>query len=196
MNSVEYQATITKEEVRELPTLTYPNKKIVLIDTEKAAFDAVDVLLRSDVVGFDTETKPAFKKGVSNKMALMQISNQETCFLFRINKIGFPAPLVSFLANDKVQKIGLSLHDDFRVLSRGIKLTPRGFIDLQKIINQIGVTELGLQKMYAILFKKRISKSQRLTNWEAEILNEKQQNYAAIDAWACLDIYKKIQNGL
>ena len=191
-----YPPTITKEEINEMPQLTYANRRIELVATVAQLEAAIQVLQQEQWVGFDTETKPSFVKGVKNKVALLQLSTPQVCYLIRVNKLGIPPILSEFLAAAKPLKIGLSLHDDYRVLLRSCKFKPLGFVDLQKIIKKVGIEELGLQKMYAILFGKKISKAQRLTNWEAASLTSAQQEYAAIDAWACVDIYEKIKDEL
>ena len=147
------------------------------------------------MVGFDTETRPAFKKGQKHKVALMQISTVDRCYLFRLNKIGMSEELKAFLENPDVLKIGLSVHDDFTVLRRSSELDPKGFVDLQDMVKNFEITDISLQKIYAIIFGERISKSQRLTNWEADSLSEAQQAYAALDAWACLKIYNYLNAG-
>lgn len=191
-----YPPTISKEEINELPVLSYTDRRIEVITTLPKLHEAIEVLKQEKWVGFDTETKPSFVKGVKNKVALVQLSTPQVCYLIRVNKLGIPPILSEFLAAPTPLKIGLSLHDDYRVLLRSCKFKPTGFVDLQKIIKKVGIEELGLQKMYAILFGKKISKAQRLTNWEAAYLNEPQQEYAAIDAWACVDIYEKIKDEL
>jgi ribonuclease D len=191
-----YPPTISKEEINELPVLSYIDRRIEVITTLPKLHEAIEVLKQEKWVGFDTETKPSFVKGVKNKVALVQLSTPQVCYLIRVNKLGIPPILSEFLAASAPLKIGLSLHDDYRVLLRSCKFKPTGFVDLQKIIKKVGIEELGLQKMYAILFGKKISKAQRLTNWEAAYLNELQQEYAAIDAWACVDIYEKIKDEL
>ena len=122
----------------------------------------------------------------------MQISTAKKCFLFRLQMIGKSEALKKFLENEKIKKIGLALHGDLRNLRVWDKFTPKNFIDLQKIVIQYGIEELGLQRIYAIIFGKKISKSQQLSNWEAKILNQAQQIYAATDAWACREIYLKL----
>ena len=100
-----------------------------------------------------------------------------------------PDALKSFLENPSVTKVGLSLKDDFGMIHKVSEANMSGFIDLQKIVPDYGIADASLQKIYAILFDKRISKGQRLTNWEADNLTEAQKEYAAIDAWACLKTF-------
>ncbi len=188
---MQYPAKIDKDVVRELP-VAQTDCEIEVIDSANEVATAVDCLMQEEIVGFDTETKPSFTHGKSNKIALMQISTAKKCFLFRLQMIGKSEALKNFLENEKIKKIGLALHGDLRNLRVWDKFTPKNFIDLQKIVIQYGIEELGLQRIYAIIFGKKISKSQQLSNWEAKILNQAQQIYAATDAWACREIYLKL----
>ena len=186
---MKFNPSITKDEIALLPIEEF-KERIIVIETEEDAEKAVRYLSDFDVVGFDTETRPNFRKGSSNKVALMQISTYEVCFLFRLNIIGIPDSLSEFLLNPAIQKIGLSLKDDFNAIHKRCEIDPLGFIDLQRYVVKFGITDASLQKIYAILFGKKISKGQRLTNWEAEELTINQQKYASLDAWACLLIYE------
>jgi ribonuclease D len=183
--------SITKEEISLFPVEEYSGQ-ILEIQTLEDAEEAVDYLSKFELLGFDTETRPTFKKGNANGVALIQISTDDICFLFRINKIDFPQALIRLLTNPGVVKIGLSLKDDFQTMGRIMKFKPQGFLDLQKIVNEYDIEDISLQKIYALLFSKKISKSQRLTNWEADELTEPQKKYAALDAWACLKIYEEL----
>lgn len=169
--------------------------RITVIDTPEQAAEAVAVLMRERVIGFDTETKPSFKKGHTNKVALMQLSTLDQCFLFRLNMIGIGPELTELLESDDITKIGLSVHDDFNVMHRSSKVQPKDFVELQTFVKQYSINDSSLQKIFAIIFGKKISKSQRLTNWEATSLTPSQQAYAATDAWACLMIYNSLTQG-
>ena len=182
---------ISKEDVALLEKDFFEGRIIVIQSIEEAK-KAVAYLSEFKVVGIDTESKPSFKKGRQNKIALLQISTDECCFLFRLNIMGFSPELAAFLENKNITKVGLSLKDDFMML-RGISaFTPKGFVDIQSIIDNYGIGEKSLQKIYAILFGKKISKSQRLSNWEADVLTDAQKRYASTDAWATLKIYEKL----
>lgn len=181
-----------KKAITNLPKVVFPGK-IVVIMTEGETEKAVDYLLSSDILGVDTETRPSFKKGESHKVSLLQVSNRSTCFLFRLNLTGITPAIKRLLENTKVPMIGLSLHDDMMSLHKRMQFTPGKFIDLQDIVNEIGIEDLSLQKLYANLFQQKISKRQRLTNWDTDILNDSQKGYAALDAWACINLYEEIQ---
>lgn len=184
-----FRNTITKAEVASMPVVQFSGR-LFLIYTEEGAERAVEYLKTQRLVGVDTETRPSFRKGTSHKVALLQIATEDTCFLFRLNKIGMPPFLQDFLMSDTL-KVGLSLKDDFMMLRRrkDVHAEEGNWIDLQNYVGRFGIDDRSLQKIYANLFGQKISKSQRLSNWEAETLTESQLNYAATDAWACVKIY-------
>ena len=166
----QYTHSIAKEALSGLPIEEFTGR-IIVIDTLRNAEKAISYLSEFQSVGFDTETRPSFKKGQRYKISLMQISTEEACFLFRLNRIDIPEALEEFLANEKVLKIGLSLRDDFGAMRKRTDIQPANFLD----------------------FNKKISKGQRLSNWEADVLSEAQKKYAALDAWACLKIYNQLK---
>ena len=183
--------SITREEIVKFEKEEFTGR-IVIIDTPEKAGRAIKYLSGFKNLGFDTETRPSFKKGNLNNVALIQLATDDRCYLFRINKIGFLPSLVRLFSDANILKIGLSLKDDFTSMNRQMKFIPQGFLDLQKIVSEHNIADNGLQKIYAILFQKKISKGQRLSNWEAETLSDAQQKYAALDAWACLKIYEEL----
>ena len=180
-----------KQRIPDLPKVLFEGR-IVVILTESEAQKAVDYLLSQPILGVDTETRPSFKKGRANKVALLQVASHEICFLFRLNQLGI-SPAVKRLLEDKsVPKIGLSWHDDLNMLHKSGEFETGYFIDLQNHVREIGVEDLSLQKLYANFVGQKISKRERLTNWEADILNDKQKQYAATDAWACIMLYEEL----
>lgn len=190
----EYKISISKEELSALPSAGYFGS-VVVVENKDDAKAALPVLRKSKIIGFDTETRPTFRKGHTNNVALMQLSTPTECFLFRINKIGLMPEIVQLLEDPEKLKIGLSIHDDFKRLRKTTKFNPGGFVDLQSYVKAFNIADLSLQRIYAILFDERISKGQRLTNWEAEELTVAQQNYAAMDALACVKIYNYLNKG-
>lgn len=185
--------TISKEELKEMPKAAFPGR-IHVIQTEGEVEKAVAYLQSQTVLGIDSETRPSFTKGRSFKVALLQIASEECCFLFRLNMTGLTKPLIDLLENPEVTKVGLSLKDDFLMLHKRAPFTQQGCVELQEYVRPFGIQDKSLQKIYGILFGEKISKSQRLSNWEADVLNDKQKLYAATDAWACLNIYNLLQN--
>lgn len=187
--------SISKNIISELPSAVFPGK-IIVIDNAADARSAVRYLSHQDIVGFDTETRPTFKKGLTHNVALIQISTNDTCFLFRINMTGFIEPLQHFFELEDVTKIGLSIKDDFHGLHKIADFNPAGFVELQDYVHRFGIIDASLQRIYAIIFEQRISKGQRLSNWEAAELTPAQQHYAALDAYACLRLYNHLRKGM
>lgn len=184
--------SIDKEEVKEMPKVVFPGQ-IHVVQTPQEAERAVDYLKKCSILGIDSETRPSFIKGQSHKVALLQISSEDHCFLFRLNLVGLTLPVIMLLENPGIIKVGLSLRDDFMMLHKRAPFEPRACIELQEYVRTFGIQDKSLQKIYAILFAEKISKNQRLSNWEAEALTQPQQQYAATDAWACLNIYNRLQ---
>ncbi len=175
-----------------LPRFAFEGR-IIVIQSESEARRAVEYLRQSPILGIDTETRPAFKRGESHKVALLQIANEEICFLFRLNEIGFLPCLIELLSDSNVLKIGLSLQDDFMMLRRRQPdFKPANCIDLQDYVKQMGIEDMSLQKLYANVFHMRISKAARLSNWEADVLTDSQKVYAATDAITCIQLYKEL----
>ena len=146
------------------------------------------------LLGIDTETKPSFKKGISHKVALLQLSSSSTAWLIRLNSVVLSDELIDIMEDPGIQKIGVALRDDLKALLRLRKFSPAGFIDLQDMAKKAGIEEFSLKKLAALTLNIRISKKQRLSNWEAPTLTEGQAHYAATDAWVALEIYKAMSN--
>lgn len=180
-----------KKLIGQLPRVTFPGK-IVVVQSESEANRAVKYLLSRDVLGVDTETRPSFKKGIIHQVSLLQVCDHEVCFLFRLNMIGVPEPVIKLLEDTSVPKIGLSLQDDLLMLHKRASFQTGLFIDLQHLAGDIGIVDLSLQKLYANLFGQRIRKREQLSNWENDVLTESQKLYAATDAWTCINLYEEI----
>src|SRR6056297_2498120 len=188
---MKHQSTITEEEMNRLPRKEFDGE-IFLIDTLDKLDKAMPLLEGDTLLGFDTETRPSFKKGKNYEVSLLQLANADQAFLFRLNYIGIPEPLKHVMEDPAVLKIGLALRDDIAGLKRIAPFEPAGFIDLQDLANEHSVPHNGLKKLAAKFLKYRISKSRskRLSNWEADKLGPKQVRYAATDAWVCYELYK------
>ena len=183
---------LEKEEIKDMPQVSFSGR-IITIYTEGEAERAVDFLLSQPILGIDTETRPSFQKGKIHKVGLVQISTHDTCFLFRLNFFGLTPALIRLLEDTNVPKVGLSLKDDIASLKKRKDFKPGNYIELQEYVKQFGIKDMSLQKLYANLFGMRISKTQRLSNWEANILSDAQNRYAATDAWACTQIYEELE---
>jgi len=185
----EFKKSITDEELAELPLSIFEGK-IHLIEKVEDLTAAVNYLKKHPILGFDTETRPAFKKGQNHQVALLQLSTADEAFLIRTSMIGLSPGLIKILATPSILKIGVAIRDDIKILQKIAPFKPGGFIELQDLVKQFGIENFSLKKLAAIVCGLRISKSQRLTNWEATILTEQQQAYAATDAWIAYLIYK------
>ena len=180
-----------KKLIASLPVASFSGRIIVIL-TAGEAERAVRYLLSRPLLGLDTETRPSFKKGDMHSVALLQVATEDICFLFRLNYTGLTPSLKHLLEDDTVNKVGLSWHDDLNSLHKLGDFTPGRFTEIQNMVKLLGIEDLSLQKLYANLFGKKISKRQQLSNWEADILSDKQKLYAATDAWACINIYKEL----
>jgi len=188
-----FKKVISKDAIAKMPREVFSGK-IVVVDNESSLEQALDFLSGFSQLGFDTETRPSFSKKTHYRMSLMQIASDDTCFLIRLNRFKqVPGALEMFLKNEAIKKIGISLRDDFNGLHNLTNIVPANFVDLQRYVQQFGIEDMSLQKIYAILFGKKISKRERLSNWEIHTLTEAQQRYAALDAWACLHIYQHLE---
>ncbi len=185
---VELLNKIDKAELAGKPRVVFDGL-IDEIDTLDKAQAAVQAISAYKVIGFDTETRPSFTRGVQHKVALLQLATLDHAWLFRLNQIGMPDCVAELLENPDILKIGVSVKDDKAQLGGRRNLKTAGFVELQDLCAEMGIEEKGLQKIYGILFGQRISKNQQLSNWEIASLTESQRQYASIDAWACLRIY-------
>ena len=181
-----------KARIHQLPRALFEGRIEVVLSESEAA-KAVDYLLKQPIIGIDTETRPSFRKGVKYYVSLLQVSSRDICFLFRLKHTGMCESIIRLLEDTTIPKIGLSLHDDIRQLHEVAQFQPGYFIELQDKVKDFGVGDLSLQKLFANFFGERISKGQRLTNWEADILSESQKRYAATDAWACVLLYEEME---
>ena len=166
--------------------------KIYVVTSPVEAENVVDYLLSQPILGFDTETRPAFEKGRRYQCSLLQVSTRTDCFLFRLNKTGLCPAVVRLLGDEQVTKVGLAWNNDMLSLRQLGSFKSGRFIDLQDMVRELGIEDQSLVKIYANLFGERISKAERLSNWERSELTDKQMEYAAIDAWACVRIYNEV----
>lgn len=188
-----YISSISPEELQSLEYACFTGN-VGVIDSVGAEFNrAVNYLRSQKVIGFDTETRPCFSQDQPRYgVALLQLSGPEKAFLFRINKIGMHRRLCNLLSNDRIVKVGAAVTDDIRGLQKYRDFSPRSFVDLQRIVGDYGIKDKSVKKMTAIILGFRISKTQQLSNWEAETLSESQIRYAATDAWVCREMYLKL----
>ena len=191
-----FSPQITKEEINQLPLQRYEGKIVVVTDPEKQA-NALAEVSQHSVVGFDTETKPAFKKGVRHEVALLQLAVPDKVFLIRLNRTGLSSEVARFFADENITKVGISIRDDIKHLARlaskqRITFDPKNILELNDVAKSLKIEHAGVKKLTAIFLKFRVSKAQQTSNWENEKLTEAQLRYAATDAWVCLEIYQKL----
>lgn len=187
---MQYSSTITPMEIDQLGLATFDGEIVLIDDDGKAFEDAINMLNSSEIIGFDTETKPNFQANTPrNNVALLQLSTDKIAYLFRLNEIGLPESLADILANPNIIKVGAAVHDDIRGLKRHRDFEASNFVDLQKIVSNYGISDKSVRKIAAIVLGIKVSKSQQLSNWEDGYLSDGQLNYAAIDAWVCREIY-------
>ena len=181
-----------KRRINELELVTFPGKIVVVVSRDEAG-RCVDYLLSQPVLGFDTETRPAFQRGVHYKCSLLQVADEYCCFLFRLNHLGLTPDLIRLLEDTTVTEVGLSWSNDITSL-RGVgEFNPGTFVELQDMAREMGIEDQSLVKLYANIMGGHISKRERLSNWEQDILRDSQKRYAAIDAWACVKLYNEMQ---
>ena len=182
---------ISNEETAQLPAIEFDGA-IRIIEHERDIVAACKELAAEPMIGFDTETRPSFRPGVTFRVSLLQLSTPKVCYLFRLNKIPLAKPILQLFENPKILKIGADVAGDLRSLRQIRHFRDAGFVDLQTIAPQWGIEEKSLRKLSAIVLRQRVSKAQRLSNWEAATLTDKQQLYAATDAWVCIRIYERL----
>lgn len=182
---------ISKEELNELPIQGFEGQ-IVVIDSVRDVVKVTPALKNESMLGFDTETRPSFKKGKKNRVALLQLSTEDTAFIFRLNKIGLPQQLVEILSDQNIQKAGVAIKDDISALRELSDFKPAGFVEIQEKVKEFNIENFGLKKLSGLLLGFRISKAQQTSNWEADQLTDAQIKYAATDAWVSLEIFNKL----
>ena len=189
-----YKSTITKEEIALLPSAMYEGK-VVVVERDEDVDEALEPLLKANVIGFDTETRPSFKRGLLYPVSMIQLGVEDYVVILRLSKINLSKSIQSILSNEKIIKVGVGIHDDLAALQRLSKFEPSSFIDLQNMVGAYGINEKSFAKMMAIIFGVHVSKRQRTSNWAADLLTETQIRYAATDAWGAKIMYDKLVSG-
>lgn len=186
------KSNIDKALIADLPIIQFDGR-IIVVQTAEEAARAVSYLETFPIIGIDTETRPSFAKGKSNPVALLQVSTNDTCFLFRLNTIGLTPDIARLMQEEHPVKVGLSLKDDFSRLHGRGRFEQHGYVELQDYVATLGIEAMSLQKICALVFGRKLSKAQRLTNWEADVLTDAQKVYAATDAWICVQLYNRLE---
>lgn len=186
-----FERTIDNERLSAMEAARFPGR-IVIVDRDELVEEACNDLMRYSVIGFDTETRPSFRAGVSYRVGLLQLSTPEVCYLFRLSHIRLSNKILKVLGSRQVLKVGADVTGDIRSLHALRNFHADGFVDLQVEASRWGIEEKSLRKLSAIVLGVRVSKAQRLSNWEAEVLTDQQQEYAATDAWVCPRILERL----
>lgn len=190
---MEFAESISAQELEQLETVAFEGPIGVIAERDEEFAEAVEYLRRQPVLGFDTETKPCFEsRAPRNPMAILQLSGKEKAYVFKLQVLGLPQPLMEILADPDIVKVGAACGDDVRGLQHYGKFVPRNFVDLQKMSDGFGIRDNSVKKMAGIILNVRISKAQQLSNWEAVQLSGAQLKYAATDAWICLEMYERL----
>ncbi len=188
-----YLSKITEEEIKMLP-LKHFEGDVHVVESYESFERVINIIEKSKILGFDTETKPTFKKRINNNVSLVQLSTADKVFLIRLNKTGLPGRLTRVLGNDNIIKVGVAIKDDIKALQKLNNFIPKGFIELQDYVKDFGIENNGLKKLAAIVLNFRISKNQQTSNWDNDVLTDSQIRYAATDAWVCYKIYQKLNH--
>ncbi len=187
-----FASTISNEDVAQLEPVRFDGE-IVVVETVRDLLHACEVLSAQKIIGFDTETRPSFTPGMTNKVALLQLSTESVCFLIRLNKVPLDKAVIAILQNENIKKVGAAVQNDILGLNALRRFKARGFIDLQNEVGRFGIEDRSLRKLAGIILGRKVSKAQRLSNWEAQTLTQPQQQYAATDAWVCIEILHRLQ---
>ncbi len=179
---------LSKEYINSLPVIRFDGE-VEVVNLSEQEEEVIRQLRNETFVGFDTESRPAFKKGTSYPISLVQLATQNRAYLFQLEKTGFSDALADFLADNTIKKIGIGVKNDIEKLQELKRFTPAGFIDLSQIAKEKGIIQIGARGLTARYIGRRLVKTAQKTNWAHPHLTRKQQIYAACDAWICLQIY-------
>lgn len=188
---MDFATTITKEDINKLPIINFKGP-VDVINNQNKAVKVAKLLLKEKELGFDTECRPAFRKGEHYDISLLQLSTDENAYLFRLNKFEMPSELIELLSSESIKKVGVAVRDDIIGLKKLKKFKDGGFIEIAELAKKKKIVKLGLRSLAAITLGQRLSKKAQLSNWENKRLSDDQVKYAATDAWIGLKIYKKL----
>jgi len=187
-----YRRKLRNEDINALPMVRYEGE-VRLVRSEDELEEALDLLAREDLLGFDTETRPSFRKGKTNQPALIQLAASDTIFLMQLAFVPFGERLASLLSSEKTLKVGVGIRDDMRELGKLYPFEEAGAVDLGDLARSLKLPTQGLRNMTANLLGWRISKGSRCSNWSLTELSPRQIAYAATDAWIGRELYLKMR---
>jgi len=186
----EYRRTISREEMLALPVCRYEGE-VHLVETAEALVRAGEEILREAAVGFDTETRPAFRKGERHLPALAQVATARAVYLFPLQRLDCSPLLARVLGEPGIVNAGIALADDLRQLKQLFTFEEASALDLGHVARRHGLRQTGLRNLAGIFLGARIPKGTKTTNWAARRLTAQQIAYAATDAWVCRELYLK-----
>jgi ribonuclease D len=180
--------TISREDLANLPIRRYEGR-VRVVATEEELQEARSDLRQEAVVGLDTETRPAFKKGESHLPCLVQAATARAVYLFQLRRTeAFPV-LADLLGDQRIVKAGISLKDDLRALKQVFDFSEQNMLDLGLVARSNGFGQTGVRNLAGILLGTRVPKGTKTSNWAARELSSAQITYAATDAWVCRELY-------
>lgn len=189
---VGFDRRMSKEEINACP-MEHWSGPVSVVRTQEELSLAMTKLAGHTLLGFDTETRPAYKKGESYLPSLIQIASSKEAFIFQINQLGFPQVLQDILSDSTIIKTGVSLDYDIRELAKLSDFKAAGFFDLGHQAKKVGIQNHGLRGLAAVCLGFRISKAAQTSNWAKTVLTPQQIRYAATDAWVGRKIYLALQ---
>ncbi len=184
----QYLRSFATEEIMAMP-LTQFVGKIVFVESDRQLHQAMKQLLEEGLLGFDTETRPIFKKGITPPPALLQLAGSKHVYIFQLARLENKAVLAELLSAKHILKSGVSVRDDLKGLKEHFEFTEHGFVDLGDVAKKMNMLTHGLRNLTANLLGQRISKGAQCSNWAREALSTKQIVYAATDAWISRELY-------
>ena len=185
-------SALSREEINELPIRRYEGP-VHLVAAPAELAQAMADILQESVLGFDTETRPSFRVGESYPPALAQVATARAVYLFRLQRLDCSAALAQFLSAERIVKAGVGLAEDLRQLRKSFQFTEKAVVDLSATAKRQGLAKTGVRTLAAAFLGFRIPKGSKTSNWAAAHLTPQQIAYAAMDAWACRELYLKFR---
>ncbi len=188
----EFPRQISREAMAALPVRRYEGE-VVVVESARDLDRAWEDLARERMIGWDTETRPAFRVGESYLPCLVQAATARAVYLFPLPKMDFSGVLGGLFAEPGIVKVGISVKDDLAKLAQVFPLAPAAILDAGMLARRHGLRQTGLRNLAGIFLGFRVPKGAKTTNWAVARLSAQQINYAATDAWACRELYLKFE---
>jgi ribonuclease D len=183
-----FDRRMSKDEINGCPIKRW-NGRTSVIRNKNDLVTAVDRLAGHNLLGFDTETRPAYTKGENYLPSILQLASNDEVFIFQLKHLGLAKPLREILSDSAIIKAGVSLDFDIRELKKLSPFKAAGFRDLGDLARKAGIMNHGLRGLAAVFLGIRISKGAQTSNWAKDVLTPQQIQYAATDAWVGRRLY-------